>query len=293
MSNQPDVSYHQDAELFRSALQFTTATTGFGQRLIEKDYHCSVVLSDICSSDAGGLVFKGGTCLSKVHADFSRLSEDLDFGISTLITSSRSERSQSLAKVKRQLGGLPARHASLRIAEPLQGHNNSTQYGGRLAYTSVISGQEDFIKIEISVREPIIESGILLPARTMLLDPFRGTPAVAAFQASVLSLREAYAEKLRAALTREQPAIRDFYDVDQAFSTGRVDLADSQMVQLLRAKLAVPGNRPMDVGLDKFHRLRAQIESQLRPVLRAQDLERFDLNRAFDYVVKAAQLAGP
>jgi hypothetical protein len=60
----------------------------------------------------------------------------------------------------------------------------------------------------------------------------------------VLSLREAYAEKLRAALMRDEPAIRDFFDVDQAISAGRLDLTDSRLIQLVREKLSVPGNGP-------------------------------------------------
>ena len=54
------ITDHEDAALFRDAVQFTAAETGFSERLIEKDYYCSVVLADIAASDAG-LVFKGGT----------------------------------------------------------------------------------------------------------------------------------------------------------------------------------------------------------------------------------------
>ena len=89
MSSRPGIAYHLDTDLFRSAIRFTSAETGFNERLIEKDYYCSVALDDLCSSDAFGLVFKGGTCLSKVHAEFYRLSEDLDFSISTPLTSTR------------------------------------------------------------------------------------------------------------------------------------------------------------------------------------------------------------
>ena len=45
--------------------------------LIEKDYYCSLILNYFFNGDTS-LVFKGGTCLSKVYVDFYRLSEDLD-----------------------------------------------------------------------------------------------------------------------------------------------------------------------------------------------------------------------
>ncbi len=80
MSNEPGSPwYHEDLPRFRDALTLTEAETGFSSRLIEKDYYCSLLLDDLSGPFEQGLVFKGGTCLSKVHAEFFRLSEDLDF----------------------------------------------------------------------------------------------------------------------------------------------------------------------------------------------------------------------
>ena len=42
----------------RAALEFTAAETGFSQRIIEKDYWCSLVLRELVE-DSAGLVFKG------------------------------------------------------------------------------------------------------------------------------------------------------------------------------------------------------------------------------------------
>jgi hypothetical protein len=46
------MEYHRDPELFRAALTFTAAQTGFSERLIEKDDFCTVALADLCASDA-------------------------------------------------------------------------------------------------------------------------------------------------------------------------------------------------------------------------------------------------
>ena len=83
----PIIGVHNDPDLFLEALNFTAAETLFPARLIEKDYFCTVVLTHLAKA-RGQLVFKGGTCLAKVHGDFYRLSEDLDFAIPMPVTAS-------------------------------------------------------------------------------------------------------------------------------------------------------------------------------------------------------------
>ena len=292
MNDPPALAYHHDAELFRNALRFTSAATRFSERLVEKDYYCSLILIDLRALGHAMPAFKGGTCLNKVHADYSRLSEDLDFGISAPTSSARGDRRRRVAPIKEHLNSLPSRHQHLRVVDELRGFNESTQYGARIAYASAITGQDESIKIEVSLREPIVEPTTLLDTRTVLLDPFSGSAAVPDFPSRVLSIREAYAEKLRAALTRQEPAIRDFFDLDQAIASGKVDVNDRSLIELLRTKLGVPGTGPTDVSPDKVERLREQIETQLKPVLREADLMAFDLDRAVERVTLAADLAG-
>ena len=57
------LSLHEDPALFKEALEFTSAMTGFTLRLAEKDYFCSIALSHLAHK-AHDLVFKGGTCLA-------------------------------------------------------------------------------------------------------------------------------------------------------------------------------------------------------------------------------------
>lgn len=64
---------HEDRESFGEALNFTEAETTFAVRLVEKDYYCTVLLACLAAK-VPRLVFKGGTCLAKVHANFFRLS---------------------------------------------------------------------------------------------------------------------------------------------------------------------------------------------------------------------------
>ncbi len=104
-----------------------------------------------------------------------------------------------------------------------------------------------------------------------------------------LSLRETYAEKLRAALTRREPAIRDFFDLDHAVRSGRLNAADTHLLELLRQKLAVRGNASIDVSDAKREVLDRQVQAQLRSVLREADFGEFDLERAFETVAMIAQ----
>ena len=51
MGDRPALTYHHDAALFRDALRFTSAATHFSERLVEKDYHCSLILVDLRRKD--------------------------------------------------------------------------------------------------------------------------------------------------------------------------------------------------------------------------------------------------
>jgi predicted nucleotidyltransferase component of viral defense system len=287
MSRKPQ-TYHEDVELFRAALSFTQSETGFSARLVEKDYFCTLLLEDLLGAGDPPWVFKGGTCLSKVHTDFYRMSEDLDFAFSAPFDTSRSERSKIIEPMKQHLASLERRLPCFGVVEGLRGFNNSTQYVGGLQYRSLATEQDESIKVEFSIREPILERVERLPAKSLLIDPFRHTAAVAPLEVAILSCRETYAEKLRAALTRREPAIRDFYDIDHGIRSGRLNPADRRLLKLVKQKLAVPGNDAADLSDQKRAALKRQVQAQLRPVLRETDFTVFDLDRAFSVVAKIA-----
>ena len=270
---------HEQAEMFRDALALTRQRTGFAERLIEKDYFCTVLLEYLASASEQ-LVFKGGTCLAKVHADFYRLSEDLDFVIPVPADAPRSQRSKKALPLKEALAALPERRPFFRLIEPLTGANNSTQYNAAIGYTSPFSGREDAIKVEIGLREPLLLAVSNSPAQTLLLDPVSRSPWVKPLALRCISKAEAFAEKFRAALSRREVAARDFFDLDYAVRKLGLRSDDAELVALVRQKLAVPGNAPVDVSDARLAALRQQLEAQLRPVLRESDFREFDLERA-------------
>lgn len=291
MPESPPLRTHQDPTRFREAVNYSVAATGFPARLIEKDYFCTVLLQHLAEAGCA-LVFKGGTCLAKVHAGFYRLSEDLDFVIPMPVDASRTGRSRRVAEAKAAVAGIGERLPSLRVITALAGANSSAQYISVIGYASLLRRQDETINLEVGLREPLLTPTIQGEVQTLLLDPFSGSQLVPALTMPCISRPEAMAEKLRAALSRREVAIRDFYDVDYAVRELSLRVLEPELLGLVRQKLEVPGNDPVDVAPGRLAALRLQLESQLKAVLRPRDFARFDLDRAFATVAEVAAALG-
>ena len=279
--------FHKEAEIFRDALALTRERTGFAERLIEKDYFCTALLEYLAAA-ANKLVFKGGTCLAKVHANFYRLSEDLDFVIPMPTDAPRAKRSKQAAAVKEAVAALPKRIPFFRLVEPLTGANNSTQYNAVIGYASLVGRQEETIKIEVALREPLLLDPLNDLAQTILLDPVSRKPLLKPLEVRCIAKMEAFAEKFRAALSRREVAVRDFFDLDYAVRRLGLQSETPELIDLVRRKLSVPGNEPVDVSANRLAALRQQVGPQLQPVLRREDFAEFDLERAFQTVATMA-----
>jgi predicted nucleotidyltransferase component of viral defense system len=275
-------------DLFREALGFTRQQYGFPERLIEKDYVCTVLLEYLTAAH-DGLVFKGGTCLAKVHADFYRLSEDLDFVIPLPIDAPRSERSNKAKVLKDIVASLPDQFSFVQVIEPMTGANNSTQYNAVIGYASSMGEREETIKIEVGLREPLVLPLLVGEAKTLIRDPISGQALIPTKKVRCISQTEAFAEKFRAALTRQEVAVRDFFDLDYAVQTLGVNPFAVDLISLVRYKVNVPGNAPVDVSDSRLSALSRQLEPQLRSVLRTKDFSEFDHQRAFKLVVTMAE----
>jgi predicted nucleotidyltransferase component of viral defense system len=286
--NPPNIRFHEDVELFREALSFTAARTAFPAGLIEKDYFCTVLL-EYLNSVAGDHVFKGGTCLAKVYSEFYRLSEDMDFTIPMPPEASRAERSRKIASLKESIASLPKKVSCFNAVVPLKGANNSTQYLGAVHYISCLDGQRQTLQIEISLRELLLRPIITGMARTLLLHPVSDLPAIEELPVRCIDATEALAEKFRAALTRREVAIRDFYDIAHAVQALGVQPMDEEFLKLVRLKLNVLGNDPVNVSHERFAQLRRQLDGRLRPVLRKKDFDSFDLDGTFAIVSELAK----
>jgi predicted nucleotidyltransferase component of viral defense system len=283
MTKPEPIRCHENQALFREAVAFTSARTGFVPRLVEKDYFCTLALQYLVAG-VPNLIFKGGTCLAKVHAGFYRLSEDLDFAINTPLKTARSGRSRLAEPAKGAVARLGDQLPVFRVLQGLRGSNNSTQYQALVGYPSLFSDQQETIKIEIGLREPLLGSEVWGEAHTLLLNPLINAPMVPVLRVPCLAIEEAMAEKLRAALSRREVAIRDFYDMDYAVRRLGFDVRLPGFLDLTRKKLSIPGNEAIDASESRLAALRPQVDTHLKPVLRGQDLAEFNVERAFALV---------
>jgi predicted nucleotidyltransferase component of viral defense system len=276
---------HDEHGEFVESVRFTAGETQFSEALVEKDYFCSLILRELYNSTEHALVFKGGTLLNKTHAGFYRLSEDLDFSISVPAEATRNERRALMKPVKTLITQI-AKKLSLRISTELSGKNESTQYQAEIQYDSLLLGNHGTIKLDIGLRENVLEAQSL-SAKTLLQDPFAQDKVLPDFRIVGLSRNEAYAEKIRAALTREYPAIRDIFDLDYALKSGFFDPAAIE--PLVRHKFKVQDSKICLTPKRKAEFI-AQIVPNLRPVLRRTDFESFDFESAWRRVCALEQL---
>jgi predicted nucleotidyltransferase component of viral defense system len=280
--------HDMDPDIFRESLSYSEGVTGFTASLIEKDYYCSLILHHIFDRETP-LVFKGGTCLSKVYADFYRLSEDLDLIIPVSVDAPRSQRRSKMNPVKGIFDQLPAAIPGVAVSTTFRGHNESRQYIGYLEYPSTVINKQERIKIEIGIREPLLLSSVTCEARTIAVNPFSGQPLLPVFTVQAMDMKEAYAEKIRAALTRRKPAIRDLFDLFYAGRKMGLDLDALDFLTIVKKKLSVPGNTLVHISSEYKLEIKRQLEGQLRPVLRPADYDSFNMDEAIELIVLIAE----
>jgi len=202
-------------------------------------------------------------------------------------------RSQRTSRVQGRMGAIQQSEKELpnfKVRMALTGANTSTQYTAILEYPSMLVSETEAIKMEVGLREPLLRATLHDKAYTLLLNPVTETNMVPAIVVNSLSWEEAMAEKIRAALTRREAAIRDFYDMFHAISNLGLSIQSPDIVELVRGKLAVPGNDKIDLSDGRLEILRAQEKSELEPVLRPADFSNFDLEWTFSQLRRFVRL---
>ncbi len=263
---------------FTAAVEYTAGQHAFSTNLIEKDYLCSLVLIYLYQQESP-LIFKGGTLLAKAHADFYRLSEDLDFTIPIPYNATRRERSRAIKEVKSFLNNICEELPIFTITKPLTGSNESRQYNMELGYQSALNSSKGKILVEIGLRSELSRPPTQTNAKTLLKDPFLNSNKVADFQIRCLTVKEAYAEKIRAALTRRKLAIRDFFDLDHALKDNIIDFNNDELTDLVRIKLSNEALSPSLIDKNELLKLHKKIDTELTPTLASNKANQFDLNK--------------
>lgn len=273
------LAFYSDERQFVAAVNYTAARFNFNTRLIEKDYLCSLVLNHLYQTDNCDLTFKGGTLLAKIHAGFYRLSEDLDFSISIARDATRKKRSNMAKPYKNMINNITDQLNIFELRKPLSGSNESRQYNSILTYESNITHAPDNILIDIGLREKHVKDAVNLDANTLLANQFTGHSLVQPFAVKCYSLEEAYAEKTRAALTREKSAIRDFFDIHYALKHNIISLTDQNLIKLIRDKLSASNDKLIDFDDERVNFLTNRIKTELDPTLQHDANSDFNLNQ--------------
>ncbi len=274
-----------DREKLKDIIPAIASQHKFRPGIVEKDYYLTVVLNNIETLLSDKIVFKGGTLLNKVHLNYHRLSEDLDFtyyGKEDL--SSRTQRSKAITPIRSKMPGF-LKTLELKSDEPEgEGFNNSTQYVFNIKYPSLITAKDENIKIEISLRQSPIDKPVHNVIKHFYKDPFTGEDLIPTNKVLSLSFNEAVAEKLKASITRKDVAIRDYYDLWH-IAEAKFDFIDKKFIHLFRKKLAGEGytgdfRNNFGLGQQQIDLLRRRVETDLIPVIRAG--EKFDLDKTFE-----------
>ena len=255
----------------------------FRPTIVEKDYYLTVVLNSIETLLSDKIVFKGGTLLNKMYLNYHRLSEDLDFTYYSEDLSARSKRSKAITPIREKMPEF-LKALGLKSDNPKgKGFNNSTQYVFDINYPSLITAREESVKLEISLRQPLLQKPVFNTIKHFYQDPFTGEDLIPSNKVWSLSFMEAASEKLKAAINRKEPAIRDYYDLRHIDESG-FDFYEEKFIDLFKKKLFAEkytGNYRTKFGLsaDKVEGLYKQVGTDLMPVIRFD--EHFDLDKVF------------
>ncbi len=275
-----------DKEKLKDIIPVLAREHNFRPAIVEKDYYLTVILNNIESGlSSDNIIFKGGSLLKKIYLNYRRLSEDLDFIFSSLEElNTRSKRSRAIKPIRKKMKGFLA---SLDLKSEIpegEGFNNSTQYVFNVLYPSVISGKDGNIKIEISLRQAPIDEPVYNWIEHFYKDPFSGESLIPANKILSLSFNEAVAEKFKAAITRRNLAIRDYYDLWHIAEV-EFDFHNKRFLTIFKKKLeeeGYSGDYKYNFGLDEksINLLQHQVETDLMPVIHFG--EKFDIGKVFE-----------
>jgi len=284
---------HSDKTEFLKVLERTSAQTGFPLRLLEKDYYLTIVLSGI-NKLSGDLIFKGGTCLSKVYYSYYRLSEDLDFTLRLPDgNTTRTTRRNAIKPVKESVKSfLKSFDMTIKNLEKA-GHRESTQYIYYLDYESIVLNRKESIKLEIGMRFNPLLATVAKQVTHKFIHPFTKEPLFNTGSVNCLALKELVAEKLRAAATRIIIAGRDFYDLGFLLKKG-FDFKDKELLSVFRKKLEEEGFSPdmsrykanLGRSREEINEMKARAKDELFPVLTVDEQKSFDMQKVINKLNK-------
>lgn len=278
-----------DKKILKDVIYYLSDEQGFVASVIEKDFHLTRILNRVNEHLSTDIVFKGGTLLNKVYLNYHRLSEDLDFAYrGDADLSTRGKRLKAITPIREKM---PAFLDILGLTSDNpegKGFNNSTQYLFDIQFQSVLTDRKENIKLEISLRQlPFLEPE-RVTIKHFFQDPFTGEDLIEQGKVLALSLEESVAEKLKAAISRITPVIRDYYDLGH-FIRNEFNFNRSDFLKMVDKKLRLDGyerDYSNNFGLSEqvIKELKRSINANL--VLMIRKDEKFDLDEVLVFFNK-------
>jgi predicted nucleotidyltransferase component of viral defense system len=178
----------QTEEVNKQFIADLVGKTSFNETLLSKDYYITRILYLL--KDIKGMYFKGGTALQKIFLDHSRLSEDIDFTLTTKVKDKEIEIRKLLK--------------SQQFIKDITTDKEVDGFTRMVIHYNDFFGEANTIFIDLNAR------GKLLTApETHIITHFY--PDIPEFSVPTLSQKEMIAEKVAAAIGRNKP--RDHYDI--------------------------------------------------------------------------------
>jgi len=195
---------------------------GVRQQQIENDYIISWVLWGIYNNDTlkDALIFKGGTCIKKVHVEDYRYSEDMDFTLNPDMEQDISDDEiysafdEIFAEIKE------AANIDLSIPEDSKEVHESDSIKFFIEYAGSLGGKGDHVKTDISRGEKL-ESNV---EQRKMLNRYSDLAEEGEITIQSYGLKEIVIEKMAALMGRTMP--RDLYDFEYLTSMEGIELQD-------------------------------------------------------------------
>lgn len=214
-----------------------------------------------------------------MYFPYFRLSEDLDFVLD--MTLGRSTRKSILEKYENNFAeDLALLGLSLQDRRTKFDEYKLAMF--TFEYESIINNSIQTIKIDISLKGKLLLSPKPGKIQSIFIDyVYEESIFSQAHTIGCIDLTEALAEKMRAALTRTEPAIRDFFDIWYAKHLGGFDFSDPVFRELLNTKLQeVDHKYTLEQNRELLVR---QIKTDLRPVV--TDDFGFNFDEIYDFIL--------
>lgn len=225
----PDITNNQFLDILK-----ISNTKKFDRFKFEKDFILTLILIKF-GEKYPDLVFKGWTCLNKVYFPYFRLSEDLDFVLD--VDLGRTARKILLREYEENfVDDLTLLGLTLRDEQTKFDEYKLAMF--TFEYQSAIDSSIQTIKIDMSLKWRLSLPPKPGKIQSIFIDSiYEDSLFSQEHTITCINLTESLAEKMRAALTRREPAIRDFFDISYVRESSDFDFESEEFRALLKDKL--------------------------------------------------------